>query len=243
MTLNPFHHSQVRSTSVALLVGLFVSGPAFGAFAPGGFSVAVVSTAGSTTPTNTVAPVSATTWAATGGWTFGGASVSWTNNTQGWNPLTSTGFTSGNVVIRNESAAAQDYTITIGMTGVAAGPLVVSGSVGGQFLNTSFGLGSLTSSGPLWSALVDGANARNEFNNTLVFAQPFQIISLGNANFSNVVVPTSTASTLAIRLSVRMSAGSEASFTSSFAFQAVPAPGAIALITVAGMFGRRLRRR
>ena len=227
----------------ALFAGLLVCGPALGGFAPGGSTVTVVSTAGSAAPTNTVTPVSSTTWTATGGWTAGGASVSWTNNTQGWNPVTNSGFTSGNFVVKNESASAQDYSITLGLIGSAAGPLTISGSVGGQFLNTSFGLGSLTSSGPLWAALVDGSPARNEFNNTLVFAQPFQIVSLGNANFSGVVVPTLAVSDISIRLNFRMSAGSEASFTSTFAFQSVPTPGALALITLAGAVGQRRRRR
>ncbi len=227
----------------ALLSGLLISGPALGGFSLEGFTASVLSTAGSSTPTNTVTPVSSTTWSATGAWTAGGASVSWTDNTQGWNPVTNSGFTNGNFVVRNQSASAQDFSITIGMTGSAAGPLTISGSVGGQFLNASTALGSLTSTVPLWAALVDGTPARSEFNNTLVFAQPFQIISLGNANFSGVVVPTSAASNISIRLNFRMSAGSEASFSSTVAFQAVPNPGAVALIALAGAFGRRRRRR
>jgi len=226
----------------SLLAGLLVCGPALGAFDPGGFTIAIVSTAGNAAPTNTVTPISNTLWSATGGWSAGGASVSWTNNTQGWNPATNSGFTNGNFVVRNESASAQDYSITIGMMGSAAGPLTVSGSVGGQFLNTSFGLGSLTSNGALWTALVDGTPARAEFNDALVSAQPFQIVSLGNANFSAVALPTSSASNISIRLNFRMSAGSEASFTSTFAFQAVPTPGAVALVALAGAFGRRRRR-
>jgi len=233
----------IFAARATLFAGLSVCGPALGGFAPEGFTVTVVSTAGSTAPTNTVTPVSSTTWAATGGWMAGGASVSWTNNTQGWNPVTNSGFTSGNFVVKNESASAQDYSITIGLIGTAAGPLTISGSVGGQFLNASFGLGSLTSSEPLWAALFDGSPVRSEFNNTLVFAQPFQIVSLGNANFSGIVVPTSAVSNISIRLNFRMSAGSEMSFTSTFAFQSVPTPGALALITLAGAVGQRRRRR
>lgn len=233
----------MSAVAVNLLAGLLICTPALGGFTPEGLTISVVSNAGLPSQTNTVTPVSSTTWSATGAWTAGSTSVTWTDNMQGWNPVTNSGFTNGNFVVRNQSASAHDFSITIGMTGSAAGPLTVSGSVGGQFLNASTGLGSLTSTGPLWAALVDGAPARSEFNNTLVFAQPFQIISLGNANFSGVVVPTSAASNISIRLNFRMSAGSEASFSSTIAFQAVPTPGAIGLIALAGAFGRRRRRR
>jgi len=230
-------------TKASLLAGLLVCGPALGAFDPGGFTIVIVSTAGNATPTNTVTPISNTLWSATGGWSTGGASVSWTNNTQGWNPATNSGFTNGNFVVRNESASAQDYSITIGMMGSAAGPLTVSGSVGGQFLNTSFGLGSLTSVGPLWEARADNNVVRSELNNALFVAQPFQVMSLGDFGFDNPFYEVSVTSSVSLRFSVRLSAGGEASFTSTFAFQAVPAPGAVALIALAGAFGRRRRRR
>ena len=240
MTPNP---PTALMTKTSLLAAVLVCGPALGAFDPGGFTIVIVSTAGNATPTNTVTPISNTLWSATGGWSTGGASVSWTNNTQGWNPATNSGFTNGNFVVRNESASAQDYSITIGMMGSAAGPLTVSGSVGGQFLNTSFGLGSLTSVGPLWETRADNNVVRSELNNALFVAQPFQVMSLGDFSFNNTFYEVSVTSSVSLHLSMRLSAGSEASFTSTFAFQAVPAPGAVALVALAGAFGRRRRRR
>ena len=236
----PMSHFSARAT---LFAGLLVCGPALGAFTSDGFMIAVGSSAGNALPTNTVTPVSSTTWMSNGEWSAAGTSVSWMNNTQGWNPATNSGFINGNFVVRNETTSAHDYTITIGMTGSAVGPLVVGGSIGGQFLNTSLGLGSLTSLGGLWTVHVDETLVRSELNNTLVTAPSFQIASLGSSNFSGLVVPRSSTSNISIQFNFRMSGGSEASFTSTIAFQAVPTPGAAALVCLAGVLGRRRRRR
>jgi len=84
---------------------------------------------------------------------------------------------------------------------------------------------------------------RSELNNALFFAQPFQVISIGNFGFSNPLYGGSVTNSMSLRFSMRLSAGAEASFTSTVAFQAVPTPGAAALVCLAGVFGQRRRRR
>jgi hypothetical protein len=168
--------------------------------------------------------------------------VTWANNIQGWNSTTSAGFTNGNIVIRNNTATAQDFAVTIAMLGTATGPLVAAGSVGGQYVNGSGSLGSLTSTGALWSAGIDGATVNTQLNNALFFAPPFQVISLGSFSFSNLAIENSVTDRASIRFSLRLSAGGEASFTSAFSFQAVPGPASLALIGFLPILRSRRRR-
>ncbi len=100
----------------------------------------------------------------------------------------------------------------------------------------------LTSTGPLWGASVDGMTVNSQLSNALFFAPPFQVVSLGNFNFSNLTVSDSIDSDVAIRFSMRLSAGGEASFTSGFSFVAVPAPAALSLIALVPVVGKRRRR-
>ena len=180
-------------------------------------------------------------WSNTGSWTGTNASVTWANDIQGWNSTTSAGFTNGNIVIRNNTTTAQDFAVTIAMLGTANFPLVGAGSIGGQYVNGSASLGSLTSTGALWSAGIDGATVNTQLNNALFFAQPFQVVSLGSFSFSNLAIDSIT-DRASIRFSLRLSAGGEASFTSAFSFQAVPGPASLALIGFLPIVRSRRRR-
>ena len=180
-------------------------------------------------------------WSNTGSWTGTNASVTWQNGIQGWNSTTSAGFTNGNIVIRNNTSAAQDFAVTVAMLGTANFPLVGAGSIGGQYVNGSASLGSLTSTGALWSAGIDGATVNTQLNNALFFAQPFQVVSLGSFSFSNLAIDSIT-DRASIRFSLRLSAGGEASFTSAFSFQAVPGPASLALIGFLPIVRSRRRR-
>jgi len=235
----PNQYTLACGSTAAILLAM----PCSAAFVIGGTSIGVSSSAGTGTVSNTLAQVSTTSWAATGSWSTPSASVSWTNNTFGWNSSTQSGFANGNIVVRNNTSAAQDFSVVINMGGTAGGPLSVSGSLGGQFVNGSTLLGSLTSNGPLWEARADNSVVRSELNNALFFAQPFQVISIGSFGFSNPLYGGTVTNSMSLRFSMRLSAGGEASFTSTVAFQAVPTPGAAALVCLAGVFGQRRRRR
>ena len=127
------------------------------------------------------------------------------------------------------------------MNGSATGPFIASGSIGGQFVNGSDSLGQLTSTGPLWSALIDGSTVNSQLPGAFFLAAPYQVVSLGNFNFTNLAVSNSIGSQAAIRFALRLSAGGEASFTSAFSFQ-VPGPASLAILALAPAFGSRRRR-
>jgi hypothetical protein len=229
----PNHRAFVCGSLAAFLLGM----PCSADFVMGGTSISVTCSAGVESPTNSMIQITPTTWSATGSWSTPTASVSWMNNTFGWNNTSQNGFANGNITVRNNTSAAQDFDVVLNMGGTAGGPLSVSGSIGGQFVNGSTSLGSVTSVGPLWQARVDNSVIRSELNNALFFAQPFQVISLGNFNFTNLLFDGSVGSSVALQFSLRLSAGGEASFTSTMAFQSVPTPGVTALIALAGGCG------
>jgi hypothetical protein len=226
-----------RAFACGSLAASLLAMPSSAGFVMGGTSIGVTTSAGTGSQTNSMTQISPTTWSATGSWSTPTASVSWMNNTFGWNNTSHNGFANGNITVRNNTSAAQDFDVVLNMGGTAGGPLSVSGSIGGQFVNGSTSLGSVTSVGPLWQARVDNSAIRSELNNALFFAQPFQVISLGNFNFTNLLFDGSVGSSVALRFSLRLSAGGEASFTSTIAFQSVPAPGVAALIALAGGCG------
>ena len=223
-------------------IACLISSAANAGFTSSGALFSVTSSAGSGTLVNVPTQITPAAWSNTGSWTGTNASVTWANDIQGWNSTTSAGFTNGNIVIRNNTTTAQDFAVTIAMLGTANCPLVGSGSIGGQYLNGSASLGTLTSTGALWSAGIDGATVNTQLNNALFFAQPFQVSSLGSFSFSNLAIGNSVTDRASIRFSLRLSAGGEASFTSAFSFQAVPGPASLALIGFLPIVRSRRRR-
>ena len=223
-------------------IACLISSAASAGFNSSGALFSVTSSVGSGTLVNVPTQITPSAWSNTGSWTGTNASVTWANDIQGWNSTTSAGFTNGNIVIRNNTTTAQDFAVTIAMLGTATGPLVAAGSVGGQYVNGSASLGSLTSTGALWSAGIDGTTVNTQLNNALFFAPSFQVISLGSFNFSNLAIGNSVTDRASIRFSLRLSAGGEASFTSAFSFQAVPGPASLALIGFLPIVRSRRRR-
>ena len=223
------------------ILGCLISSAASAGFTSSGALFSVTSSAGSGTLVNVPTQITPAAWSNTGSWTGTNASVTWQNDIQGWNSTTSAGFTNGNIVIRNNTTTAQDFAVTIAMLGTANFPLVGSGSIGGQYVNGSASLGSLTSTGALWSAGIDGATVNTQLNNALFFAQPFQLVSLGSFSFNSLAINSIT-DRASIRFSLRLSAGGEASFTSAFSFQFVPGPASLALIGFLPILRSRRRR-
>jgi len=232
----------INKTCFIFGLGCLISSAASAGFNSSSAFFSVTSSAGSGTLVNVSSQITPAAWSNTGSWTGTNASVTWANDIQGWNSTTSAGFTNGNIVIRNNTSAAQDFAVTIAMLGTATGPLVAAGSVGGQYVNGSASLGSLTSTGALWSAGIDGATVNTQLNNALFFAPAFQVVSLGSFSFSNLAIGNSITDRALIRFSLRLSAGGEASFTSTFSFQAVPGPASLALIGFLPIVRSRRRR-
>ena len=231
----------INKTCFIFGLGCLISSAASAGFNSSSAFFSVTSSAGSGTLVNVSSQITPETWSNTGSWTGTNASVTWANDIQGWNSTTSAGFTNGNIVIRNNTTTAQDFAVTIAMLGTANFPLVGAGSIGGQYVNGSASLGSLTSTGALWSAGIDGATVNTQLNNALFFAQPFQVVSLGSFSFSNLAIDSIT-DRASIRFSLRLSAGGEASFTSAFSFQAIPGPASLALIGILPIVRSRRRR-
>ena len=115
-------------------------------------------------------------------------------------------------------------------------------------LTTDSGGGSVASLAgtPLWQGLIDGSPVGND---AALFFDPFALVnasigsSSSNANFG-IPVPNAgppVLNNIGIRISFSLTQLDQASITS--VFNVVPAPGAIALLGVAGLTVRRRRRR
>ncbi len=232
----------IARSLLGMASALFVCSQSGASFNSNAATFAVVSTAGTATANDTATLLAPGVYSHTGLWAVPGASISWTSNVLGWSEATRSGFLNSNIVIKNNTASTQTFTFSVVMPGDVTGPVTIGGSVGGQFVNGSAGLGQLTSSGPLWSAIIDGAPINTQLSNALFFAPPFAVASLGSYNFSNQSFGGSIASGAGITFALTMTAGGEASFSSNFNFQAIPAPGALALLGFATLAGARRRR-
>lgn len=207
----------------------------------------VSSSAGSATANFSGTQVSANSWVWSGNWSSNGASVTWSGNPATWNGSSMT--LGGNFVIRNNTNSTQSFVIDVMLPGsFAAGTeWLVGGSAAGSMVNLNPFTGSLTSTGPMWSASFDGSTVGSLFSNVSAAVDPFFTGSLASQSFGNPIpgLPYTggISSAARIRLSLSLSAGMEATITSSFAAQVVPAPGALALLAVAAASGSRRRRR
>ncbi len=232
---------KMRNLSIASVAALATTMAASAGFMPATPSFTVSSTAGSATVTNNATQLASGVFAHTGSWVVTGASITWSNNVFGWNDSTSNGFLNSNIVIKNETGATQTFVFYMSMSGTAPGLSSLTGSVGGQFVNGSSGLGMLSSVGPLWAPYVDSTLVGSVLPDSLFFAPPYSVASLGSHPITSTY-SGSVGSGIGVRYSVTLSSGIEASFNSSVGFQVVPAPGALALLGFVPLAGSRRRR-
>lgn len=225
-------------TALALLTASAQAG-----FSPSTLLFNVTSSAGSGNSSDNAVQIAPGVYSHTGAWATDGASIQWSSNIVGWNDTTGLGFLNSNITIRNLTSSTQTFSFVVSMSGQSSGPWTLGGSVGGQFVNGSNSLGMLTSTGPLWRALIDGGSISDQFDNAGFFAQPFQVVSLGNRNFSNQAHSASIGTSVGIAYSLSLTAGGEASFTSNFNFQAIPAPAPLALMAITALMPSHRRRR
>lgn len=159
-------------------------------------------------------------------------------------------FVSGNIVIVNTGLVTSTYSLTILLP---VNPSILpsskmGGSVGGS-LTTDLDGGSLSSVGntPVWEALIDGNVVASLLNN------PFSVgkagagsVGIGPESFGTPIPSMAgpgVNSTIGIRLTFSLTAGEQASFSSVFVVEAVPAPAGLAVLGLAGIAGGRRRRR
>jgi len=171
----------------------------------------------------------------------------------GWSLLVNPDpFIIANFVVTNNSLVDQEFSLTVtmpidppGLTDVSIG-----GSVTGTLtdLNGNGATLSSASGGSIYSALVDNAVVATLLDDPFsVSTGAFESAVVGPASFGEPIPsqPSGDAlNTMAITLNFVLSAGDAASFTSIFVLVGtdIPAPGALALLGVAGLFGRRRRR-
>jgi hypothetical protein len=176
----------------------------------------------------------------------GGWLLSWNFNASNQSNGGLQAFTAGNYVIQNLSAEAITFELTVSLPTALLGSTVYGGSVSGGLTTT--GPGGISSNGqfPVWSGSTGGLGVASLFNS------PFSVLrteagssSLGFESFGNPIPSLpgpDLGSDLSIKLSFVLEANSSASFTSVFVAR-VPAPGAVALMGLAGLAGLGRRRR
>ena len=233
--------------TTACALGCAVSSHAIAGFTPGGVSFAVTSSAGSANASFSGAQISSDSWSWTGNWAANGASVSWNAVPATWNGTTMS--LGGNFVIRNSTASTQFFLIDISLPGSfsAGTEWRVGGSAALSMVNLSPDVGRLFAQGPLWSAVFDSTTVGSLFSNASATVDPFFAATLPSQSFGNPI-PGQTffggvSSAARIRVGLNMTAGMEATITSAFAAQFIPAPGAMAVLGLATFAGSRRRRR
>lgn len=157
-------------------------------------------------------------------------------------------FLNGNIVIQNIDVVAHTYSITfiLPISAIRPGSLL-GGSVAGG-LTTDFDGGSLSTvgQGPVWSALINGNVVATLLDGPA---------SWGKAGAGSVDIPgesfgdpipslpgPAVSGSIAVNLTFTLTAGDQASFTSIFVVESIPAPATLALLGLAGFVGGRRRR-
>jgi len=163
-------------------------------------------------------------------------------------------FIVGNLVVTNTSGSTQSFFLDVALPiGFAMANTLIGGSVTGTVTDlTGDGatVSSLPTGGPIYRALtdVDGGFNGNLAGSLLAGASAtagaFQSKTIGPASFGDPIPSQAYGAVntnIAIRLAFTLTAGDSASFTSLFVV-VVPAPaGAIAMLGLVGLGGRRRR--
>ncbi|MEM7229743.1 MAG: hypothetical protein AAF432_13105 [Planctomycetota bacterium] len=158
-------------------------------------------------------------------------------------------FVSMDFVVTNNTAVDQVLVMSASTTLVSPflGGVVINGSVGFESLGTDVfnpnATVGLNGGSPFYTANIDGSGVQNLvtvlpqngafnlFETTESFGVPTPIAGPATAN-----------SDISMDIEFLIPAGANISLTSTFNIEAVPAPGALALLGVAGLGARRRRR-
>jgi hypothetical protein len=164
------------------------------------------------------------------------------------------GLIAGSFGLTNNTASLQTFTIEIFLPTVAQGPSgLAGGSVGG--LLTADGDGGIfsTAGTSAWNYFVRAAGSQADttiaslINSPYsVTATPFGIAAIPGQSFGAPIpsMPTvGIGDAMGLRLVFQLGAGDRVEFGTSFVLQAVPAPGAGAMLGIAAILGKGRRRR
>jgi hypothetical protein len=166
-----------------------------------------------------------------------------TNSTE-----TSPVFVSGNFTFTNTSNATQAYDVLVTLFTTPAGTSSLLGGSVAAGLTADFDGGTFTSmpNTPVWMASVDGNTVGSLLPAPIsVTAGAFESKAVGSGAFG-MPIPSQAGpalgNTMSIRLRFNLTAGDQASFTSVFVLEVVPAPAAgLAMFGLVGLTGRRRR--
>lgn len=166
----------------------------------------------------------------------------------------SLGVLGGSLTLTNTSSVTQTFSLSILLPTLAQGTSsMTGGSVSGVLTADADG-GSFTSAGGLagWTAFLVPAGGGSPFTLASllnapysVTALPFEVANLPGESFGDPIpnLPSpAMGDGMGITLNFQLGAGDKVDFTTVLVMQAVPTPGALALVSAAGLLGSRRRK-
>lgn len=161
----------------------------------------------------------------------------------------------GFVSLENTSATMQRYTIEMTIGTDSVGDALAGGSVTGVLSGGALGgVFSAVGDAPVWSAIINRNSGSDVIASLLAGTEgdPFSV-SAGADDFSNIAresfgtpIPSlpigPLGSSRTIKMDFMLSAGAEVLIGTNFVVQVIPAPGALAMLAVAGVGAGRRRR-
>jgi hypothetical protein len=161
-------------------------------------------------------------------------------------------FVIANIVVTNNSAFTQTFTLTVTLPiGAIVPASLTGGSVTGTVTDLN-GDGATVSApaagGPIYMSKIDGNDYISLLNaGSSASAGSFLSNVIGPDSFGGPVIPSllgpAVNATIGITLQFDLTAGDSASFTSIFVVEPIPGPAGLALLGVAGLVGVGRRRR
>ena len=174
------------------------------------------------------------------------ANVAEGSHSIGWDMLVNPDpFIIANLVYTNVSGGTQNVTVEVVLPiGMPMSSTLIGGSVSGSLTDANGDGATFTAlGGGAYTALADGSVAASLLSGVSVNAGPFGSALIGPDSFGTPIPSQpygAINSTMALRYEFSLTAGDSVSLAGSFV--AVPGPGAVALLGVAGLVARRRRR-
>ena len=159
-------------------------------------------------------------------------------------------FVQGTFTVSNDSSATREYVVDFILPISPAIPDMsyIAGSVSGTITDSNgdgMATKASTGGGSIYNAFIDGTSVRTLLTGASYgVSSAFGSTSFGPASFGYPIgslTGPGASSSIALQFRFSLSAGDTASFSSVFVVNPVPAPGALALLAVAGACRRRRR--
>lgn len=156
-------------------------------------------------------------------------------------------FINGNIAVANFGAATQVFDLVVSVPVLPTGPGLVMGGSAALGLTANPGGGTVTPVAgiPGWAALINGAVVQTMYATPASGLTLGGLGSTGSSQTFGTPIPSApgpigiTATSIGIHLHFSLTPGDQFSMTSVFVI--IPGPGALALLSIGMMFGRRRR--